>query len=135
MQPQRGDDWTVQSPQWSSEHAAHEIARRLARSRAADELSPERLSAIAHLEQYSVLLAEAAEQRKAAIGPLRRYMFQLELPTGGWDLVEAELPEAPKPGETVGLPRIGAWRVSERRQVRRRTNSPDHQLFVCCPAA
>ena len=125
----------VQPPQWSPEHAATEIARRLAHSRTADELSPERLGAIAHLEQYSALLAEAAEQRRAATGPLRRYMFQLELPQGGWDLVEAELPEAPQPGETVGLPRVGAWRVRERRLVKRRTNSPDHQLFVCLPAA
>lgn len=125
----------MQSPQWSSELAAGEISRRLARTRAADELSADRLSAINHLEQYSALLAEAAEQRRAATGPLRRYLFQLELPQGGWDLVEAELPEAPQPGETIGLPRVGAWRVSERRSVRRRTNSPDHQLFVCLPAA
>ena len=125
----------MQSPQWSSELAASEISRRLARTRAADELSPDRLSAINHLEQYSALLAEAAEQRRAATGPLRRYMFQLELPQGGWDLVEAELPEAPQPGETIGLPSVGAWRVSERRSVRRRTDSPDHQLFVCLPAA
>ena len=116
------------------EHAASDIARRLARSRE-QELAPNTLDAIKHLERYTALLAEAAEQRRRAIGPLHRFMFQLELPQGGWDLVEAELPEAPEPGETIGLPRVGAWRVRERRSVRRRTNSPDHELFVCLPAA
>jgi hypothetical protein len=115
------------------EHAASDIARRVAKSRE-ESLSPNTLDAIEHLERYSALLAEAAEQRRRAIGPLHRYMFQLELPQGGWDLVEAELPEEPEPGETVGLPRVGAWQVRERRTVRRRTNSPDHQLFVCVAA-
>jgi hypothetical protein len=116
------------------EHAASEIARRIDRSRR-EALSPNTLDAIKHLEQYSALLAEAADQRRRAVGPLQRFMFQLELPQGGWDLVEAELSQAPEPGETIGLPRIGDWQVRERRTVRRRTNSPDHQLFVCLPAA
>ena len=118
----------------SSEYAANDIARRVARSREG-ELPENTLGAIAHLEQYSALLAEAAEHRRRAIGPLHRFLFQLELPQGGWDLIEAELPQAPGPGETVGLPRVGSWQVRERRTVRRRTNSPDHQLFVCLPAA
>jgi len=116
------------------EHAASDIARRVAKSRE-ESLSPNTLDAIEHLERYSALLAEAAEQRRRATSTTpRRYMFQLELPQGGWDLVEAELPEEPEPGETVGLPRVGAWQVRERRTVRRRTNSPDHQLFVCVAA-
>jgi hypothetical protein len=124
----------VQRPEWSPERAASDIARRIARSRQAEALSPNRVDAINHLEQYSALLAEAAEPRRPVM-PLHRYMLQLELPQGGWDLVEAELSAPPEPGETIGLPRNGSWLVRERRLVRRRTNSPDHQLFVCLPAA
>jgi hypothetical protein len=125
----------VQPPQWSPAHAASDIARRIARTREADALPENTRDAIRHLETYSELLAEAAEQRRRATSVTpRRYMFQLELPQGGWDLVEAELSQPPEPGETVPLPNVGAWQVRERRTVRRRTNSPDHQLFVCFAA-
>jgi hypothetical protein len=120
-------------PQWSPQRVATDIARRIAQHRDGESLPPERLDAIRHLETYSALLANASEQR--ALPPRRRYMFQLELPQGGWDLVEAELTAPPQPGETIPLPRVGAWQVQEQRAVRRRTNSPDHQLFVCRPAA
>lgn len=126
----------MDTPQWSPTRAASDFARRIARSRDGESLPEHTRGAIAHLETYSALLAEAAAQRRRATSSTpRRYMFQLELPQGGWDLVEAELSSPPEPGETLPLPNVGTWRVAERRTVRRRTNSPDHQLFVCLPAA